>query len=555
MTLRAPDDPWPRRALRLARVARSTQLLREIRTGTLHGVPSLVLEHGLNAAMLHAMHARMHPERVAIVDFRRSLTYADVDREINRLANALRVRLSARRGDSVVIALENRAEYLVAWFAAMRAGVRVLHVGAHATGEELTDVLRRGSGRVIFASDATIEASRKACAALPGTSPVVVACRPSARNAKEVAYDDVVAAGDDAYPAGRRAHGESVVFTSGTTGTPKAALRDFAAFGPRELARVLERLPFACGDRHLVVGPLQHSAPQVFALIHTALGATLHLAPQFDAEATLRALSAHRLHSLFVVPTMLRRMLDLPASVHHETPTPELRAVVVGSSEFTDDLRRAAIRRFGARAVFDFYGATELGWVTLIRGDEMLAHPGSVGRPLPGQEVRILDQDGHASTPGAPGVIAVRNAQTMLGYANDPLATRGARRGEWWTVDDLGWLDAEGFLYLSGRARDMVKTGGVNVYPAEVERVLREDPAVREVAVIGLRDRDWGERLVAVVVPSHGAFDSEAARMRARARLSPAKVPREWHVVAALPRNANGKVMKAELRARFGALA
>lgn len=546
------SDPWPRRALRLARVARSTGFAKHLRTARLRGAPDVVLRHRLNAAMLHEVHARTHPDRVALVDFRRTLTYAQANREINRLANALRDRAAIAPGDSVAIALENRGEYLLAWFAAMRAGARVLHAGGHVTGEELADVVQRGEARLVFASGATIEAVRQARAGLAGRSLDVVVCAPAVPTPGELGYEDFVARGSDGFPVlPHRPHGESVVFTSGTTGRPKGAVRDFAVFGPEEFARVVERLPFRFGDRHLVVGPLHHSAPQVFALVHTALAATIELAPRFDAEATLRTLSSHRIHSVFLVPTMLRRILELPESIHRAAPAKDLRAVVVGSSEFPDELRRAAIARFGARVIFDFYGATELGWLTLIRGDEMLARPGSVGRALSGQQLRILDENDRQVPPRTPGVIAVRNAQTMVGYARDPGATREAQRGGWWTVKDLGWLDEDGYLYLSGRAADMVKTGGVNVYPAEIERVIGQDPAVREVAVVGVPDREWGERLVAVVVP-RGPFDPATVAARTRARLSAAKVPREWHLVDALPRNANGKVLKTELRARFG---
>jgi fatty-acyl-CoA synthase len=342
-----------------------------------------------------------------------------------------------------------------------------------------------------------------------------------------------------------------VVFTSGTTGAPKGAVRDFRAYGVVELSRVLERLPFRAGDRHLVAAPLHHSAPQVFCFILTALGGTVQLCPRFDARALNEALARDGIANLFLVPTMLRRLLDQPA-----LPTPRLNAVLVGSSEFPDGLRRAALARFGPERVFDFYGATELGWVTLIRGDEMGTHPGSVGRPLAGQRIRVLDERGRRCRPREVGLITVKNAQTMVGYAGDGEATRAAKRDGWGTVDDTGYLDPDGYLVLTGRARDLVKTGGVNVYPAEVERILAEDPALREVAVIGVPDPEWGERLVAVVALREGAaFDPVALQARARTRLSPAKVPRQWQVVVALPRNQNGKVLKTELRERFGGAA
>jgi acyl-coenzyme A synthetase/AMP-(fatty) acid ligase len=215
--------------------------------------------------------------------------------------------------------------------------------------------------------------------------------------APAVRFDDIVArARSSRFPDVARldTRSESIVYTSGTTGQPKGAVRDLARFGVIEGSRVLERLPFRVGDRHLVVAPLYHSAAQAFTLIHAALGAMIHLRSHFDAEATLGALSRLGIHSVFLVPTMIRRMVDLPVDLRARMPTPELRALMAGASEFPEPLRRAAIEAFGGRVVHDFYGATEIGWVTVIDGTEMLAHPRSVGRSLPGQSVAILDREG-----------------------------------------------------------------------------------------------------------------------------------------------------------------
>jgi long-chain acyl-CoA synthetase len=243
---------------------------------------------------------------------------------------------------------------------------------------------------------------------------------------------------------------------------------------------------------------------------------------------------------------MIRRLVELPTSL----PTPELRALISGASEFPEALRRAAIDRFGAPVIHDFYGATELGWVTLIDGTEMLARPGSVGRPLPGQAVAILDRSGRELPVGETGLVYVRNEQTMSGYLGDAKATDETRRGAWITVEDLGRVDRDGYLYISGRERDMVKSGGVNLYPVEIEEVIGQHPNVRDVAVIGLPDPEWGERLAAVVVP-RGDLDPPDVEAFARERLASVKVPKEWHVVDELPRNPTGKTLKRELRERY----
>jgi fatty-acyl-CoA synthase len=366
-------------------------------------------------------------------------------------------------------------------------------------------------------------------------------------------YRDLVAAGSPSWSPARRHTGsaDNVVYTSGTTGKPKGAVRDFAAFGLSELFRLLERLPFRTGDRHLAVSPLYHSAGQALLTLQASLAATVRLLPHFEPEDTLRALSSHRAESTFLVPTMIRRLVTLPDRLFAQHPTPQLRCLLSGASEFPQRLREQAIARFGASAVFDFYGATELGWVTLINGAEMLSRPASVGRPLAGQQIRILGPEGQELPPGEVGLISVRNAQTMAGYLHDAAATKASRSGAWTTVEDLGSLDSGGYLFLAGRARDMVKSGGVNLYPVEIEEVLARHPSIREVAVIGVPDREWGERLVGVVVQSGSSFEPADVERFARGQLSGLKVPRQWEVVDELPRNATGKVLKMELCRRF----
>lgn len=547
-------DPPGSRVRRLIRVGRAAGIAEELAGHDPWEVMGFIARNGLNVRVLHTAGAQLHPDRLALVDEHRSLTYAQADLELNRLASAFRDRYGIGPGISVTLATENRVEYLLAWFALLRLGARVIHASYRLKAAELEYQIRHSGSRAVLVSSESIAAARGMVAVGGSPSVHLVVCgAPVDAGRGEVSYEDLIRSGsEEPLPRPeRRDGGGSVVYTSGTTGKPKGAVRDFLSFGPGELVRVLEHLPFRFGEKHLVVAPLYHSAPQVFAILTTALGGTLELLPHFDAETALRRLSESGATSVFVVPTMLRRILDLPPETLGRWPTPSLRAVVVGSSEFATPLREAAIRRFGATAIFDFYGATELGWVTLIRGDEMLQRPGSVGRPLAGQRIGIFDAAGKALPTGEVGLIYARNDQTMAGYLNDSAASSATRRGPWVTVEDLGRVDEDGYLYLAGRARDMVKSGGVNLYPVEIEEVLLRDPAIRDVTVIGVPDAEWGERLVAVVVPAALPFDAAAVELRARDQLAALKVPRRWEVVDALPRNATGKVLKTELRARL----
>lgn len=509
----------------------------------------IAVSRGLGVRAVHSLHAASEPNRAAFIDARRTVTYAEADQEIDAIAAALRDHAGASRHAPVAIMLENRVEYALTWFALFRLGITCAHVSRYSRADELGPLLARSGARVLVVSAATRDVAATALAADPK-----LVCRlvdvdddgprgyPSLleRSAKSAAQSWVVPG-----PS------QNVVYTSGTTGRPKAAVRNFGSFGLRNLLEILDRLPMEVADKHLVVAPLYHSGAQVFTVLNAALGATVVLQEKFDPEEALRGLSEHRANSVFMVPTMIQRVLDLPDEMFARYPTDDLRVLISGAAPFLDPQRRAAIERFGAKRIFDFYGATELGWVTLVGGQEMLARPKTLGRPIPGQEIAVFDGEGRRAGSGEIGVVYTRSVQAMEGYADDAAATDEIRRDDWLTVDDLGYLDDDGYLFLTGRARDMVISGGVNIYPVEIENTLTQHPDVEEVAVVGVEDAKWGERLVAFVVWRGEGPTAEAMEIWAKQRLSSYKVPRDWIAVDRLPRNPTGKVLKRELVVRL----
>jgi len=546
-------DPLPQQLRRAVHVVREMGMLGEIDPLALPQILRAAVRQGVKSRSIHTLHALNHPGRLALVDDHRSLTYGEVENEINRLAQALRSERNVRAGTPVVLMMENCTEYVVAWFALARLGARAVHASYRLTAPELDFLVQHSGAHLVISSESALPVAAAVRKDHPELNLELLVASETLPDGGTTRLAELVSRGTPEFPSRQAAEvpSENIVYTSGTTGKPKGAVRDFASFGPTELFRVLERLPFHTAERHLIVSPLYHSAGQIFTMLQSAIGATIYLRPHFDPEDTLRALSHHRIETVFMVPTMIRRLVTLPDVLFDQNPTPSIRGVISGAAEFPHALREQAIKRFGARAVHDFYGATELGWVTLINGEEMLRKPGSVGRALAAQEVQILDEQGNPVPRGSVGTVYVRNAQTMSGYLNDATATRDSQRGEWMTVDDLGYQDQDGYLFLAGRTRDMLKSGGVNIYPVEIEEVLSKHPSVLEVAVVGLPDPEWGERVTAIVVPRGSSFDAAEVEKFARLHLSGTKIPRRWELVTELPRNATGKVLKKELRQRF----
>lgn len=504
---------------------------------------------------VHAIHAAKSPDRLALVDEHRRLTYLEADQEIAAVAVALRDHLGASRHAPVAVCMENRVEYATTWLALFRLGITCAHLSRHSTTDEIEPLLERAGARILVVSEETLEPALQLRRRRPDLGLRLVVVGGRSLPAGVHGFEQIVARGRALAGAHRIESGprsENVVYTSGTTGRPKGAVRNFASIGVLELLAILDRLPLSSGDNHLVVAPMYHSSGQVFTLLNAALGSTVYLQSRFDAEQTLRMLHEHDIDNVFMVPTMTRRVLDLPDPLHRRYPAPGLRALISGAAPFDEALRLRAIERFGAGSVFDFYGATELGWVTLVDGHEMLSKPGSLGRAIPGQEIAIFDEQGRQLGPKEIGMIYTRSTQLMQGYMRDEDATARSRRGAWLTVEDLGYLDEQGSLFLTGRARDMVISGGVNIYPVEVENVLAHHPAITEVSVIGLPDPAWGERLVAVYVAER-ELDPDELRQWAKQRMASYKVPRQWQRIDELPRNPTGKVLKHELQATLTA--
>jgi long-chain acyl-CoA synthetase len=373
---------------------------------------------------------------------------------------------------------------------------------------------------------------------------------------------DGLVANEPAEAPSDRVPGEMMVYTSGTTGRPKGVRRPL---GPGDLIPQLETMiAVTLGDRpeggvHLVSGPLYHRGPNIPAISALHAGQTLVVTDRWDPERALQLIEEHHVTTGFMVPTMFHRLLALPDEIKARYDTSSLRRVIHSAAPCPVEVKRRMIEWWGL-VIFESYGATEGGGTTVGPLD-WLRRPGTVGRPWAGAKVHVFDEHGDECPPGVPGRVFVKSASPAFMYHRDWDKTIGSRMGDLITLGDIGYVDNDGFLFLCGRQSDMIISGGVNIYPAEVEAVLLQHPAVADAGVIGIPDDEWGERVHAVVQlagppPAEGP-DAVAAVLldHCRRHLAGYKCPRSIEVRADLPRTEAGKLYKRRIRDEYWAAA
>jgi fatty-acyl-CoA synthase len=307
--------------------------------------------------------------------------------------------------------------------------------------------------------------------------------------------------------------------------------------------------PMRSDDVHLVTCPLYHSTAFGFLSFNAILGGTAVLMDEFKPELFLQLVEKHGVTTTAVVPTILHRVMALGPAVLDKYDARSVRAIFTVGAPLPGPLGTQIMDHFGD-VLFNCYGATETGLVTMAKPADLRSSPGCIGKALPGNEVRLLDDNGNDVPPGSVGELFARNKLLVAGYHNDPSATKSSMRDGFFSVGDLARIDRDGNYFIEGRKRDMIISGGVNVYPAEVEAAIEANPDVAEVAVVGVEDPEWGERVRAFVVRKPGSsIDEGALKVWCRDRLAGPKVPRDFVFMDVLPRNPTGKVLKRELRA------
>lgn len=497
-----------------------------------------------------AHRARVTPDKAALIMGHRSLSFAQLDARVNRLAHALR-RAGVGRGAAVGAALENGFEWFELLNAVGKLGAQLVPIGYRSKGPEIAFLLGDSAARVLVGTATLREEIERGLDDIGWADDRlwIIGAEPPWRGRS---YETVLAAERSDEPADSLIGGyNTMIYTSGTTGRPKGIERSIdPALAHLSMVGIANMWEIEPADVHLITGPLYHTAPSSYGQMHLLVGATSVLLTHFDAAEALRAIARHRVTTTFMVPTHFNRIVQLPETVRRSADVSSMRLVLHSAAACPMHVKRAIMEVFPARSVIEFYGASEGGF-TRITAEEWLHKPGSVGRPWPGVQVRILDDDGVDCASGQVGMIYGKMAMTFQ-YRGAPEKTASVFRDGYFTAGDLGYLDEDGYLFIADRRTDLIISGGANIYPAEVEAVLLQHPQVADAAVIGIPDADMGKSVLAIVEPRAGErIDPDELIAFVRRDLAHYKCPRRIELVAQLPREPQGKVRKHELIARY----
>lgn len=534
--------------LEVARTLLGTGMARPSRPDRTLRALTALQRWGPTPAAAYTGAAARYPDRLAIVDERGTVTFREEHLRSNALAHELH-NAGIGAGDGVAIMCRNHRGFIDATVACSKLGASVLYLNTAFAGPQIADVLdREGPVAVIYDEE---------FAGLIGDAGArrnrfVAWQEPAARPARRAAgappiplIEDLIASGPQADLRPPADRGRVVILTSGTTGTPKGAARkEPDTLEP--MAAIFSKIPLRARETTVIAAPMFHSWGFAHFTLAMSLASTLVLHRKFDPEETLKGVARHRASALALVPVMLQRMLELGPDTIERYDVSCLRVIALSGSALPGELALRAMDLFGD-VLYNLYGSTEVAWATIATPEDLRAAPGTAGRPPIGTVVKLLDADGNEAPAGDGGRIFVANEMMFEGYTGG-----GSKEmvGGLMSTGDVGHFDAAGRLFVDGRDDEMIVSGGENVFPREVEDLLADHAGIEEVAVVGVTDREFGQRLKAFVVPRNGTkLTVELVQAYVRENLARYKVPRDVVFVEQLPRNATGKVLKRELQA------
>lgn len=509
-------------------------LLRPYRPDWLIRIGWGVLRYGVGPGFGPLAGAIFFPDRTAIVDDDGPVTFGQLETRCNSVATGLTARLS--RGDSLALLGSNSTGFYETIVGAARCGLNVLYLNTGFSSDQIAEIVKRWNAAALIydAEFAELVPPGIKSWSMTGGEPI-----------------DIEQIADRAVRSRSRLAGlhlrrsRHIMLTSGTTGQPKSVSRMGGDI--TSIIALTSGLPNRARETWLVAVPMFHAWGWLNTMLTMVFSSTLVLAHDFDPERSLALVERERCQILIAVPTMLRRIMNLSPAVRRRYDTSSLRAVTVSGSPLTPSLADEFMNDFGD-ILYSFYGSTEAGYVAVATPNDLRAAPGTVGRPLALVDVHVLDEQGRSCGPGEPGMIWVRSRDSFAGRgAGQKAVAEPLDRGSVCT-GDIGWFDYAGRLFISGRADNMIISGGENVYPDEVESVLERHPDVLEAAVVGSHDEDFGQILIAHLVLREGRIlASEEMRAWCREWLASFQVPKRFTIHESLPHSATGKVIKRAL--------
>ena len=523
-----------------ARTLAAAGILHPGRPDHVVGAVRALVRFGPTPAGGYTASAQRYGDEIALIDELGTLTFRDVDERTNALAHGLAAN-GIGVGDNVGLMCRNHRGFIESVVACSKLGANVLFLNTAFSGPQLTDVAQREEPKALIYDyefeELIHDASRR-------RKRFIAWHDAEDGKPRDPLLEEMSASGDTAPVSPPSERGKAIILTSGTTGTPKGASRS----QPKSLdpaAALLAMIPLKAREKTMIAAPMFHSWGFVHFTLGMSLSSTLVLKRKFDPEDTLSLTAQHQATALIVVPVMMQRILELPEETLKQYDLSKVRVVAVSGSALPGPLSERWMDLFGDN-VYNLYGSTEVAWASIATPEDLRAAPGTAGRPPHGTIVRLYDDDGNPVSKGETGRIFVGNEMQFEGYTGggnkddiDGLLSSG----------DVGHFDEAGRLFVDGRDDDMIVSGGENVFPAEVEDLLSGHDAVVEVAVFGVDDEEFGQRLKAVVVIRDGASLSEDdVKKHVKSNLAGYKVPREVEFVDELPRTSTGKVLKRELR-------
>ncbi|QQK80303.1 AMP-binding protein [Salicibibacter cibi] len=500
----------------------------------------------MNVGELYTLNCAHLGEKPAVICEGRSISHRELEKRTNQFAHLL-MNMGYKKNDRIAILAKNHIEYPVIMIGAAKAGISFTPINYRMTEEEIVGLLQHCHPRGLFFSEEyldVVEATKKHIGVRDYFNMDSYATIEGFES-----YDSLLNLQPDHKPQTQLESQDIyyIGYTSGTTGTPKGSVVTHESRGMLILINAAE---FGIGtkDVQLVPGPIYHSAPHVFLLTQLVMGGTIALMKEFDSEEVLKNIAKYQVTNMFMAPTMYNFVLDLDERTKEHYDFSSVKILISGGSSLPTRIKEKITSEFANAGLYEFYGASETGVNTLLYPHEQLQRPQSAGKAAPFNDIKILDDEGNEVPNGEVGTIYTKNPYYFKGYLDRPEETAKVFHHDYITAGDLATKDDDGYIYIVGRKKDMVISGGVNIFPEEIEEVLYKHPDIKEATVIGVPDEKWGESLKAFIVPRNNDLKEDAVIDFVKQHLASYKKPKTVNFVNGLPRNASGKILKRELR-------